>query len=96
PTLPALAELAARRGVPYAGRDGKTGETLVKSALAPMFADRALRVRSWSGLNLLGGGDGATLADPAARSSKQLSKDQVVAKVLGGPVEGRAFAEELS
>ncbi|MFG6201890.1 inositol-3-phosphate synthase [Nonomuraea sp. JJY05] len=93
PALPALAELAARRGVPYAGRDGKTGETLVKSALAPMFADRALRVRTWSGLNLLGGGDGATLADPAARSSKQLSKDQVVAKVLGGPVEGETHID---
>ncbi len=49
PTLPALMELAARESVPYAGRDGKTGETLVKSALAPMFAGRALRVRSWSG-----------------------------------------------
>ncbi|MGI5270460.1 inositol-3-phosphate synthase [Nonomuraea sp. CA-218870] len=93
PTLPALAELAARRGVPYAGRDGKTGQTLVRSALAPMFADRALRVRSWSGLNLLGGGDGATLADPAARSSKRLSKDQVVAKVLGEPVEGETHID---
>ncbi|MEU6798197.1 inositol-3-phosphate synthase [Nonomuraea wenchangensis] len=93
PALPALAELAARQGVPYAGRDGKTGETLVRSALAPMFADRALRVRSWSGLNLLGGGDGATLADPAARSSKRLSKDQVVAKVMGGPVEGETHID---
>ncbi|MEO3805978.1 inositol-3-phosphate synthase [Nonomuraea sp. B1E8] len=93
PALPALAELAAQRRVPYAGRDGKTGETLVKSALAPMFADRALRVRSWSGLNLLGGGDGATLADPAARSSKRLSKDQVVAQVLGGPVEGETHID---
>jgi myo-inositol-1-phosphate synthase len=93
PALPALAELAARRGVPYAGRDGKTGETLVKSALAPMFADRALRVRTWSGLNLLGGGDGATLADPAARSSKELSKDQVVAGVVGEPVEGRTHID---
>ncbi|MFI7231220.1 inositol-3-phosphate synthase [Nonomuraea angiospora] len=96
PTLPALAELAARRGVPYAGRDGKTGETLVKSALAPMFADRALRVRSWSGLNLLGGGDGATLADPAARSSKELSKDQVVAGVVGEPVEGRTHIDYVA
>ncbi|MFG1705136.1 inositol-3-phosphate synthase [Nonomuraea sp. M3C6] len=93
PTLPALAELAALREVPYAGRDGKTGETLVKSALAPMFADRALRVRSWSGLNLLGGGDGATLSDPATRSSKQLSKDQVVAGVLGEPVEGQTHID---
>jgi myo-inositol-1-phosphate synthase len=93
PALPALAELAAARGVPYAGRDGKTGETLVKSALAPMFAGRALRVRSWSGLNLLGGGDGATLADPAARSSKEQSKDQAVAGVMGGPVEGRTHID---
>ena len=49
--------------MPYAGHDGKTGETLLKSVLAPMFAMRNLRVRSWSGLNLLGGGDGANLAD---------------------------------
>ncbi|MFI7131680.1 inositol-3-phosphate synthase [Nonomuraea sp. NPDC050153] len=98
PTLPALAELAELRAVPYAGRDGKTGETLVKSALAPMFAQRSLRVRSWSGLNLLGGGDGATLADPAARSSKALSKDRAVAGILGAPVEGEThidYVEDL-
>lgn len=96
PVLPALAELAALRRVPYAGRDGKTGETLVRSALAPMFADRALRVRSWSGLNLLGGGDGATLADPAARSSKRLSKDQVLSGVLKEPVEGETHIDYVA
>ncbi|MDX3108866.1 inositol-3-phosphate synthase [Nonomuraea angiospora] len=98
PTLPALAELAELRSVPYAGRDGKTGETLVKSALAPMFAQRSLRVRSWSGLNLLGGGDGATLADPAARSSKAFSKDRAVDGILGTPVEGEThidYVEDL-
>jgi myo-inositol-1-phosphate synthase len=58
--LPALHEVATDGGVPYAGNDGKTGETLPKSVLAPMFAVRNLPVRSWSGLNLLGGGDGAT------------------------------------
>ncbi|MFF5207783.1 inositol-3-phosphate synthase [Streptosporangium sp. NPDC000396] len=93
PALPALAELALRAGVPYAGRDGKTGETLVKSTLAPMFAGRALRVRSWSGLNLLGGGDGATLADPAARTSKEISKDRAVTGVLGQGVEGRTHID---
>ncbi|GAA3200414.1 inositol-3-phosphate synthase [Nonomuraea roseoviolacea] len=98
PALPALAELAELRAVPYAGRDGKTGETLIKSALAPMFAQRSLRVRSWSGLNLLGGGDGATLADPAARSSKTLSKERAVAGILGEPVEGEThidYVEDL-
>ncbi|MDQ0384516.1 hypothetical protein J2S54_001336 [Streptomyces sp. DSM 42143] len=47
--LPALDELAREKGVPSAGGDGKTGETLVKSVLAPMSARRALRVRSHPG-----------------------------------------------
>lgn len=81
--LPALDELAKSRGVPYAGSDGKTGETLMRSALAPMFTTRALRVLSWSGTNLLGGGDGATLADPAAAASKTASKQRGMAKMLG-------------
>ena len=58
--LPALDELARRERLPYAGRDGKTGETLLRTVLAPMFGARALRVRSWAGTNLLGGGDGAS------------------------------------
>jgi myo-inositol-1-phosphate synthase len=83
---PALAELAHARGLPWAGNDGKTGETLVKAALAPMFAARALRVRSWAGTNLLGGGDGANLADPAAAAAKLASKSQVLSTVLGEQV----------
>jgi myo-inositol-1-phosphate synthase len=85
--LPALDQLARAERLPYAGRDAKTGETLVKSALAPMFAQRALRVRSWSGINLLGGGDGATLADPAAAASKQASKSRVVGTALPEEIE---------
>jgi myo-inositol-1-phosphate synthase len=86
--LPAIDELARTRGMPYAGRDGKTGETLLKSVLAPMFAQRALRVRAWSGTNLLGGGDGATLADPAAAEAKNASKKLVLKETLGYPVDG--------
>ena len=48
-SLPGLEALADARGVPHAGRDGKTGETLLKSALAPMFRMRNLQVRSWVG-----------------------------------------------
>ncbi|MCW2898935.1 MAG: myo-inositol-phosphate synthase [Streptosporangiaceae bacterium] len=86
--LPALAELARERAVPYAGSDGKTGETLLKAALAPMFAGRHLRVGSWSGTNLLGGGDGANLADPQTAASKLESKRRLVDETLGYPVEG--------
>ena len=86
--LPALAEFAARRGLPYAGHDGKTGETLLKSVLAPMFAMRGLQVRSWSGVNLLGGGDGASLKEPGANASKSASKQRVLRETLGYRPEG--------
>ena len=86
--LPALDGLARKQKLPYAGSDGKTGETLVKTALAPMFAARALRVLSWSGTNLLGGGDGATLADPAAAASKTAAKQRGLAELLGNDVDG--------
>ena len=86
--LPALAELADAGGLPWAGNDGKTGETLVKATLAPMFAARALKVQSWSGINLLGGGDGATLADPEVARSKLASKGLGVTRALGHPVAG--------
>jgi myo-inositol-1-phosphate synthase len=81
--LPALQQLATRQGVCHAGRDGKTGETLLKTALAPMFATRNLRVRSWYGANILGGGDGASLADPDRRSSKLKSKGRALPAILG-------------
>jgi myo-inositol-1-phosphate synthase len=84
--LPALAALAEHVGLPWAGNDGKTGETLLRAALAPVFADRALRVRSWAGTNLLGGGDGANLADPGAAAAKLAAKSKVLAGVLGPEV----------
>ncbi|WP_327287008.1 inositol-3-phosphate synthase [Streptomyces sp. NBC_01198] len=93
--LPALDELARSIGVPYTGNDGKTGETLVRSALAPMFAHRALRVRAWSGTNLLGGGDGATLADPSAAASKTASKARSLAELLPDPVEGEVHIDDV-
>ncbi|MFD5829067.1 inositol-3-phosphate synthase [Lentzea sp. NPDC060358] len=76
--VPALTALAGRRGLPYAGSDGKTGQTLVRSVLAPMFEARALRVRSWAGTNLLGGGDGASLASPDRAAAKLASKAGVL------------------
>ncbi|MFC7546047.1 inositol-3-phosphate synthase [Plantactinospora sp. GCM10030261] len=91
--LPALHELATSSGLPYAGNDGKTGETLVKSVLAPMFAMRNLTVRTWSGTNLLGGGDGANLADPAANAAKTASKQRLLAEILGYQPQGTTRIE---
>ena len=96
--LPALRELARLRGMPYAGHDGKTGETLVRSVLAPMFAQRHLAVRTWSGTNLLGGGDGARLAEPGANAAKTASKSRVLEQALGYRPAGATrieYVEEL-
>jgi myo-inositol-1-phosphate synthase len=84
--IPALRELAARHRVPTAGQDGKTGQTWLRSVLAPAFAARGLRVLSWAGTNLLGGGDGATLADPRAVSGKLQSKNRGLQELTGGAV----------
>ena len=88
PRLPVLVTLAERAGLPWAGSDGKTGETLLKSALAPMFSTRALQVNAWASYNMLGGGDGATLADPANAQSKLVTKAQGLEAMLGHPVQG--------
>jgi myo-inositol-1-phosphate synthase len=86
--LPAVAELARAAGVPLAGRDGKTGETLLKTALAPMFPIRALEIEGWYGTNILGNTDGLVLADPDNKSSKITSKKGVLEGILGYAPEG--------
>ncbi|GHD04811.1 inositol-3-phosphate synthase [Zhihengliuella salsuginis] len=82
--VPALGELAAGHGVPTAGQDGKTGQTWLRSVIAPAFAARGLRVLSWAGANLLGGGDGATLSDPEAVAGKLQSKNRGLQELTGG------------
>jgi myo-inositol-1-phosphate synthase len=81
--------------LPYAGRDGKTGQTLLRSVLGPMFLQRALAVRAWSGTNLLGGGDGAALADPAAAAAKNAGKERVLADTLGAVPEGEVHIDDV-
>ncbi|MCG3131779.1 MAG: hypothetical protein FLDDKLPJ_02584 [Phycisphaerae bacterium] len=80
----ALRRRADERGMPYMGRDGKTGETLVKSVLAPLFTMRRLNVLSWLGYNLLGNPDGLALSDPRVRRAKEQTKDQTLRRLLGG------------
>ncbi|WP_215454334.1 inositol-3-phosphate synthase [Streptomyces sp. ATCC 21386] len=92
---PSLASLAASSGLPYAGRDGKTGQTLLRSVLGPMFLQRALTVRAWSGTNLLGGGDGAALADPAAAAAKNAGKERVLTDSLGVTPEGETHIDDV-
>lgn len=82
-SIPALRELAKQVGVPHCGNDGKTGETLVKTVLAPMFKARALKVQAWQGYNMLGNRDGAVLKDDAHRAAKLRNKDEALREILG-------------
>jgi myo-inositol-1-phosphate synthase len=82
-SVPALQELAHLRGAVYGGQDGKTGETLLKSVLAPLFARRNLRLLSWVGHNIFGNRDGLVLDDPSNKASKIRTKDQVIAGIVG-------------
>lgn len=93
--LPAIEALALEHGIPLGGSDGKTGETLLKTALAPMFAARSLRVRSWAGTNILGGGDGESLANPVRARSKLASKGRCLDEILGYPVEAPVRIEHV-
>ena len=85
--LPAgVVEAAEANQLPIMGNDGKTGETLVKSALAPMFKYRNLQVMTWQGYNILGDRDGQVLSDEANKASKVSSKDGVLSHILGYPL----------
>ena len=81
--IPALKELAVENKVPHAGNDGKTGETLVKTTLAPMFAYRNLEVVGWMSYNILGDLDGLVLSFKENKESKVISKDKVLEKIFG-------------
>lgn len=85
-SIGALQSLAVEKKQSFYGNDGKTGETLVKTVLAPMFAARNLRVMSWEGTNLLGNGDGETLNKPENCKNKIQNKAAVLPQILGYPV----------
>jgi len=72
--FPALEALAEDRGVPLAGKDFKTGQTLLKTILAPGFKARMLGVEGWFSTNILGNRDGAVLDDPESFKTKEESK----------------------
>ncbi len=71
---PALIELAKREKVPVCGKDFKTGQTLIKTILAPGFKARLLGVSGWFSTNILGNRDGEVLDEPMSFKSKEVSK----------------------
>lgn len=85
--IPALLELAVRHRVPVAGKDGKTGQTFVKTVLAPSLRARALEVDGWFSTNILGNRDGEALRKAGSLQSKINTKGTVLDSCLGYPVE---------
>ena len=72
--IPALQELALRHNVPIGGKDFKTGQTLLKTVLAPAFKARMLGLNGWFSTNILGNRDGEVLEDPGSFKTKEESK----------------------
>jgi myo-inositol-1-phosphate synthase len=84
---PAVQKLALERRIPHMGQDGKTGETLVKTVLAPMFAARNLDVLAWESHNILGNRDGEVLKNPENCAAKIADKDKSLRGILGDRVK---------
>jgi myo-inositol-1-phosphate synthase len=80
--IPALSELARERGVPVAGKDFKTGQTLMKTILAPGLKARLIGLSGWFSTNILGNRDGEVLDDPDSFKTKEESKLSVLEQIL--------------
>jgi len=80
--IPAIQELAREKHLPLAGKDFKTGQTLLKTVLAPMFKARYLGVAGWYSTNILGNRDGEVLDDPESFKTKEESKLGVLEHIL--------------
>ncbi len=80
--IPALTELADERGIPIAGKDFKTGQTLMKTIIAPGLKARMLGLQGWYSTNILGNRDGEVLDDAGSLKSKEITKLSVLDTIL--------------
>jgi myo-inositol-1-phosphate synthase len=80
--VPAMVELAHQEGVPIGGKDFKSGQTLLKTVLAPMLKARMLGLHGWYSTNILGNRDGEVLDDPDSFKTKEESKLGVLEDIL--------------
>ncbi len=79
---PALMEFAEKQNVPVAGKDFKTGQTLMKTVISPMLKARMLGLSGWFSTNILGNRDGEVLDDPDSFKTKEVSKLSVLDSIL--------------
>ncbi len=91
--IPALIELAKETGTPIGGKDFKTGQTLMKTILAPGLHARALGVRGWFSTNILGNRDGLVLDDPDNFKTKEVSKLSVLEDILQPEISPELYGD---
>ena len=80
--IPAMWQMAEQTGLPIAGKDFKTGQTLVKSGFAPIISTRCLGLNGWFSTNILGNRDGLVLDEPANFRTKEVSKLSTLETIL--------------
>ena len=80
--MPAMLEYADKQNVPVCGKDFKTGQTMMKTVLAPMIKTRMLGLQGWFSTNILGNRDGEVLDDPGSFKTKEESKLSVIDTIL--------------
>ena len=80
--IPAMFELAEQKSMPISGKDFKTGQTLLKTVVAPMLKARMLGLEGWYSTNILGNRDGEVLDDPESFKTKEESKLGVLDHIL--------------
>jgi myo-inositol-1-phosphate synthase len=78
-----LQELSEKRKILYCGRDGKTGQTFIKTVIAPTFRDKNFKIDGWFSTNILGNADGVTLAENDCMLTKRKSKSECLNSILG-------------
>ncbi|KAA5542496.1 inositol-3-phosphate synthase [Adhaeribacter rhizoryzae] len=91
--IPALIELAKQTGTPIGGKDFKTGQTLMKTILAPGLQARALGVRGWFSSNILGNRDGYVLDHPENFKTKEVSKLSVLEDIFQPEMNPELYGE---
>jgi myo-inositol-1-phosphate synthase len=91
--VPALCAQAAKRGVPFAGSDLKSGQTLMKTVVASGLASRLLGVRGWFSTNILGNRDGLVLDAPENFRAKEITKGSVLADIFDAEAQPELYRD---
>ena len=91
--IPALMQLAKETDTPIGGKDFKTGQTLMKTILAPGLSARALGIRGWFSTNILGNRDGLVLDDPDNFKTKEVSKLSVLEDILQPDINPELYGD---